>query len=89
MRYSLNTAELGVVVSMLRRLWEIWKRFGLLVGDLVARVMLTVFYVVLFGPVGIGVRLFADPLRIKAEQSSRWSSRPETEHSREQAGRLF
>ena len=49
----------------LRRLWEGWKRVGRKIGDFQARVLLTFFYFVVLAPFAIGMRLFADPLRLK------------------------
>ncbi len=45
--------------------WEVWKRFAHKLGDFQARVLLTVFYAVLVLPLGIVLRLFGDPLRVK------------------------
>ena len=50
---------------MLKRIWEGWKRFGQWIGDMLARVVLTVFYFTIFVPFGLGVRFFSDPLAIK------------------------
>ena len=56
---------------MLRRLWEGWKRVSRAIGNFQARVLLTIFYVVLVAPIGLLVRLFADPLRIR-RPCERW-----------------
>lgn len=50
---------------MLRRLWQAWKRLAHAIGNFQARVLLTLFYGVLILPLGVIVRLFADPLRIR------------------------
>ena len=50
---------------MLRKLWEGWKRVGHAIGNFQARVLLTVFYIVLIAPLGFLVRIFADPMRIR------------------------
>jgi hypothetical protein len=50
---------------MLRKLWEGWKRVGHAIGNFQARVLLTVFYIVLVAPLGLVVRIFADPMRIR------------------------
>jgi hypothetical protein len=59
---------------MLRRLWEEWKRISRAIGNFQARVLLTLFYVVLIAPLGLAVRLFADPLRIR-RPSEKWLDR--------------
>jgi hypothetical protein len=57
---------------VLRRLWEGWKRVARAIGNFQARVLLTVFYVVLILPFGVAVRLLADPLRIR-RPSRKWA----------------
>lgn len=56
---------------MLRRLWEGWKRVGRAIGNFQARVLLTIFYIVLVAPLGLFVRVFADPMKIRHPQD-RW-----------------
>jgi hypothetical protein len=46
-----------------RRLWEGWKRLARRIGDLQARVMLTIFYVVILAPFALAVRALSDPMR--------------------------
>jgi hypothetical protein len=50
---------------MIKRIWQAWKRLAHRIGNFQARVLLTILYAVLVLPFGLGVRLFADPLRIK------------------------
>lgn len=59
---------------VLRRAWEGWKRFGRKVGDLQARVLLTVFYFVILAPFGLGMRA-ADPLGLRRAGEG-WRVRP-------------
>ena len=51
-------------MTLLRRGWERWKRFGKKLGDVQARILLTVFYFVILAPFGLGVRA-ADPLGLR------------------------
>jgi hypothetical protein len=60
---------------MLKRFWEGWKRFGHWMGDMVARVVLTIFYFTIFLPFGLAVRLFSDPLAIKEAPADFWLAR--------------
>jgi hypothetical protein len=60
--------------SAIRRFWEGWKRVGRVIGNFQARVLLTVFYAVLLLPLGMVIRLFADPLRIR-RPSETWLGR--------------
>jgi hypothetical protein len=61
-------------MGLLRRAWEGWKRFGKRVGDLQARILLTVFYFVILAPFGLGVRA-ADPLGLRRTGTG-WRPRP-------------
>jgi hypothetical protein len=61
-------------MELLRRLWEGWKRFGKKVGDFQARFLLSVFYVVILAPFGLGMR-WADPLGLR-QTGQGWRRRP-------------
>lgn len=72
-----------------RRLWEGWKRVAEAIGNFNARLLLTVFYVTFVAPLAIGIKLFADPLRLKRTSESYWSPLPEQRHDIEEAKRQF
>jgi len=72
-----------------RRLWEGWKRVAEAIGNFNARLLLTFFYVVFVAPLAIGLRLFADPLRLKRTSKSYWSPLSEQRHDMEEARRQF
>lgn len=55
--------------------WEAWKRFSRRLADFQGRVLLTVLYLVLVVPVGLILRLVADPLRRRRPQTSNWTPR--------------
>jgi len=59
-------------VTILKKIWATWKRVGQFIGDLIARVVLSVFYFTLFVPFAVGVRLFGDPLDMKAQANPSW-----------------
>lgn len=61
--------------AMLKRFWEGWKRFGQWIGDAVARIVLTIFYFIVFLPFGLMSRLFADPLGIRRRNAELWQPR--------------
>jgi hypothetical protein len=61
---------------MWKRLWEAWKRLARRIGDFQAHVLLTLIYAVVVLPFGVGVRLFADPLRVK-RRPAQWLDHPE------------
>lgn len=59
----------------LKRLWAGWKAFGHFIGNMLARVVLSIFYFTVFVPFGLGVRLFSDPLRLKIASDRFWRPR--------------
>lgn len=73
----------------LQRFWEGWKGFGHFVGNLVARLVLSIFYFTVFVPFGLGVRLFSDPLQIKNLPSPHWVSRKTGDQKLEEVLRQF
>ena len=62
-------------MEMLGKLWRAWKRFGQFLGDILARVVLTLFYFTVFVPFGLGITLFSDPLQIHEPASRTWLPR--------------
>ena len=65
-------------MSILARAWQAWKRIGQMIGDFVARIVLTLFYFTILVPFATIVRLFGDPLDIKSGRST-WVSRSSPE----------
>ena len=61
--------------SLLRRLWEGWKRVGRKIGDFQARVLLTLIYAIFVLPFGVVVTLLGDPLRIRRSRQQ-WQEHP-------------
>lgn len=59
-------------ITILQKIWATWKRVGQLIGDLIARVVLSLFYFTLFVPFAVAVRLFGDPLSMKAKANPSW-----------------
>jgi hypothetical protein len=52
-------------MDFLRKLWEGWKRFVQMIGDFLARAVLTIFYFTIFMPIVLAVLLLSDPLAMK------------------------
>jgi hypothetical protein len=52
-------------MEILHKIWDKWLVVGQVIGDFIARIILTIFYFTIFLPFGLGVRLLADPLAIK------------------------
>ncbi len=77
-------------MNLLRKLWQAWKRFGQFLGDILARVVLTLFYFTVFVPFGLGVTLLSDPLRIRgAGDRPMWLPRQTGDRSLDDARRQF
>ncbi len=60
---------------MLRKFWKGWKKFGMFLGDIFARVILTLLYFTIVLPFGLWVRFFGDPLRIRTSSPQLWNPR--------------
>jgi hypothetical protein len=76
-------------MTILRKLWAGWKAFGHFLGNIVARVVLSVFYFTIFVPFGLGVRWVSDPLQIKTIPNRLWQSRSTPEQTLAEAERQF
>jgi hypothetical protein len=59
----------------LHRIWSAWKQLARRIGEFNSRVVLTLLYAVLVIPVGLILRLVADPLRRRRPQTSNWTPR--------------
>ncbi len=77
-------------MEFLKKIWRGWKRFGQFMGDLVGRVVMTVFYFTLLLPFGLIVTLFGDPLDLKHKSKTpAWSARTTGDRNLEEAQRQF
>ena len=76
-------------MESLRKIWHAWKRIGQFMGDLLGRLVLTIFYFTLFMPFGLGVRLFGDPLAIRPQVRAKWVERTTHDLTLEDSRRLF
>ena len=71
---------------MLRRLWEGWKVVAHAIGTVQARIILSVLYILVVGPVAIVRRIVADPLELRPRpRPSHWIVRPPSDASLEAA----
>ena len=71
MTFSLSHA----LTRSLRSAWNAWKQLARRIGEFNSRVVLTLLYAVLVVPVGLILRLVADPLRRRRPQTSNWTQR--------------
>ena len=74
-------------MTILKKLWEGWKVVGRAIGDLLARVVLTLLYFTLVLPFGLITTLFRDPLDLKPRIPG-WRSREPIEGTLDEAGKL-
>ena len=63
------------MMALLRTLWEAWKLVAHAIGKVQARIVFSLFYVVLLGPVALVLRLVADPLCHRHPPASNWRER--------------
>src|SRR5580692_9570313 len=64
---------------MLTRALQAWKRLVRAIGNLQARILLTVFYAIIVFPFGMVARVFSDPLRIR-RRPTQWLERGDETH---------
>ena len=63
-----------------------WKKFGHALGNVNARIILTLLYAILILPFGLIVRVFSDSMHIKKRPTS-WFDHPPTPNILEEARR--
>lgn len=80
---------IGLAITLTPNFWQGWKAFGHFLGNLIARVVLTVFYFTVFVPFALGVRLFSDPLQIKSTPAKLWQSRTTGDQTLEEVLRQY
>lgn len=64
---------------VLRVVWTYWKAVAQRIGDLQARLLLSLFYFVVFGLPAVGVKALSDPLRLDPAAVENWLPRPRIE----------
>jgi hypothetical protein len=75
-------------MELLRKIWDGWKRFGHFMGDLLGRIVLTIFYFTIFLPFGLISTLFGDPLDMK-KKAPHWIERTTGDRNMTEAQREF
>ena len=72
------------------RAWQAWKRIAEKIGHFQARLLWGFLYFVLVAPFALGLKVLADPLRIKKRSSpSWWLEHPRQTLTLEEARRQF
>lgn len=75
-------------MRFLNRLWQGWLRVGKLIGDFIARLVLSSLYFTLVLPFGLITRGTADPLALRRRSPPAWLPREGTAPSIDEARRL-
>ena len=75
-------------MNFIRRSWQIWKSAAQVIGDAIARVVLSLFYFTIFLPFGLGVRLRSDYLDAKPSAKPTWLERRTRGRTMDDARRL-
>lgn len=73
----------------LRRVWDHWLHLVHSVGVVQTRFLFVVFYFLVVVPLGVGARLTADRLRLRAPEGTCWVPYVEEERSLAAAQRQF
>jgi hypothetical protein len=76
-------------MNYLSRLWRLWLRFGQIIGNFVAFLVLTAFYYTIFVPFALVIRARHDPLMIKHPYPLQWQETPARDQTLDGARRLF
>lgn len=80
----------GGLGGQARQGWSKWRALSNKAGELLARIILTIFYFTLAAPFGLMLSLAADPLRLKkSSQSSGWLTRQTRDRTLDDARRQF
>ena len=66
-----------LMLEFTKRGWRGWQRVARMIGDVQARLLLTVFYFVVLGPFAVVLRWRSDPLAIKRGAPRGWRARVE------------
>lgn len=72
--------------SLRTKLWEGWKKFGHAVGNVNARILLTILYAIVILPFGLAVRFFSDSMHSK-KRPDKWFDHPPIPNTLEEARR--
>ncbi len=67
-----------MVATGLRAAWNAWRRLARRIGDIQARILLTLFYYVVLGPFALVLRWRSDPLALERGVSGGWRARSES-----------
>lgn len=63
--FSSRQAGRSTAIQILKLAWQKWRAFAHVLGNFQARLLLTVFYFVFVGPIGLVLRWRTDPLKTR------------------------
>jgi hypothetical protein len=75
--------------NVLTSIWRAWKRIGRAIGDLIGRLVLTVFYFTIFVPFAVGVRVFRRGDSHGSASGGHWDTRELDSDDMIKAKRLY
>ncbi len=67
---------MSMLTRGLRSIWDTWKIIAHKIGDFQARLVLSLFYFIVFTPFALVVKMFSDPLRLRTDGTGAWLKRP-------------
>lgn len=75
-------------MTILKRIWSVWKKIGAAIGDFLARIVLSILYFTLVLPFGLITRLARDPLDLDPDRPTHWHDRSTNDHTIEDGRKL-
>lgn len=76
------------ILRSMKTIYVRWMKYMHLMGDIIARILLTIVFMTLVLPIGIIRRIGGDPLKSKSG-SKGWIKKPEIKNIQESARRQF
>lgn len=68
------------MMKILKTLYKIWLKIGEVLGWIWTRILLTIIFFVVIGPISLLMKLFSkDPLKFKFNKNTYWLPRPQQE----------
>ncbi|HLN88254.1 MAG TPA: hypothetical protein VK200_17370 [Candidatus Limnocylindrales bacterium] len=74
--------------NKLKNLWQRWQKVAKQIGDFQARLILSLFYILIVLPIGLIARMFSDPLALK-KTAAHWDAKPSSPPRIDEARRQF
>ncbi|OGD83964.1 hypothetical protein A2165_03240 [Candidatus Curtissbacteria bacterium RBG_13_40_7] len=76
-------------MKIVRTIWRKWLIIARIIGNFQGQVILTIFYLILLLPVGLALRIFADPLRLHKKLRTNFESWQHPKEDLEQARKQY